>query len=56
LKEIGVKDEDILYAGWLHDMLEDTNTNFDDIHEKFGLRVAEIVSQATKDKRLTTKD
>ena len=56
LISIGIKDEDLLCAGWLHDTIEDTNTDFDDIHEKFGLHVAEVVSQVTKGKRLSKMD
>ena len=52
LKEIGINNDDILCAGWLHDTIEDTNTDFDDIDEKFGTKVAEIVAELTKNKRL----
>jgi len=44
--------EDILIAGWLHDTIEDTETDYDDIKEKFGIKVAEIVSSLTKETRL----
>jgi guanosine-3',5'-bis(diphosphate) 3'-pyrophosphohydrolase len=49
---LGITDEDILCSAWLHDTIEDTNTDFDDIAEKFGGQTAEIVAQVTKDKRL----
>lgn len=52
LRKLGVKDQDVLCAGWLHDTIEDTTTDYDDLEEKFGKKVAEIVSQVTKDKRL----
>lgn len=52
LRKLGVKDQDLLCAGWLHDTIEDTTTDYDDLEEKFGKKVAEIVSQVTKDKRL----
>lgn len=51
LKKLGVKDQDVLCAGWLHDTIEDTTTDYDDLEEKFGKKVASIVSQVTKDKR-----
>src|SRR6185503_9495535 len=51
----GIADEDVLCAGWLHDTIEDTNTDFDDISEKFGIEVATIVASVTKDKRLEEK-
>ena len=53
---LGIKDIDILCAGWLHDTIEDTSTDFDDINERFGLEVAEMVAQVTKDKRLPKKE
>lgn len=56
LQEIGIENDDILCAGWLHDTIEDTNTDFDDIHEKFGSKVAEIVAELTKNKRLPRKE
>lgn len=52
LKKVGVKDQDILCAGWLHDTIEDTSTDYDDIYEKFGKRVADVVASVTKDTRL----
>jgi len=55
LEKMGIKDKDILCAGWLHDTIEDTDTDFDDINEKFGKNVAIIVSSVTKDTRLIEK-
>jgi len=55
LEKMGIKDNDILSAGWLHDTIEDTDTDFDDINEKFGKNVAIIVSSVTKDTRLIQK-
>jgi guanosine-3',5'-bis(diphosphate) 3'-pyrophosphohydrolase len=55
LKEIGIKNTDVLCAGWLHDTIEDTTTDYDELAEKFGKKVADIVSQLTKDKRLPRK-
>lgn len=52
LQKLGIKDEDVLCAGWLHDTIEDTNTDFENISERFGPNVAEVVSSLTKDKRL----
>lgn len=39
--------EDIIAAAWLHDSLEDTDTTFDEIHDKFGARVADLVERVT---------
>lgn len=55
LKRLGLKNPDILCAGWLHDTIEDTATDYDDLEEKFGKKVADIVSQLTKDNRLAKK-
>lgn len=52
LKNLGVIDEDILSAAWLHDIIEDTNTSFDDIDQRFGSKVAVLVLSLSKDKRL----
>ena len=50
--EFGVADPDILAAALLHDTIEDTNTDYDDVCGRFGKRVAEFVAFMTKDKRL----
>ena len=44
------KDEDILCAAVLHDVVEDTNETLDAIRVMFGDRVAELVSAETEDK------
>ncbi len=54
--ELEVKDEDILVAGILHDTIEDTLTDFDDVEEKFGERVARFVAAMTHDKRAPEKE
>ena len=56
LKTIGIKDKEILCAGWLHDTIEDTDTDYDDLKKEFGDRVARIVAQVTKDKSLPEKE
>jgi (p)ppGpp synthase/HD superfamily hydrolase len=48
----GVDDPDVLTAAVLHDTIEDTTTDYDDIAERFGPRVADWVRLLTKDKRL----
>jgi len=50
-----VTDEDIICAGWLHDTIEDTDTDYDMIKNLFGKRVADIVVSVTKDNRLPRK-
>jgi guanosine-3',5'-bis(diphosphate) 3'-pyrophosphohydrolase len=56
LVTIGIKDKEILCAGWLHDTIEDTDTDYDDLKKHFSDRVARIVAQVTKDKTLPEKD
>ena len=50
--EFGVSDVDTLAAGLLHDTIEDTATDYDEIQERFGRKVADLVAVLTKDKRL----
>lgn len=44
-------DLEILSAAVLHDTVEDTEVNMDDILREFGERVTELVSSETEDKR-----
>jgi (p)ppGpp synthase/HD superfamily hydrolase len=44
----GCVDEVALSAALLHDTIEDTTTDFDDLAEEFGVEVAEIVIALTK--------
>jgi guanosine-3',5'-bis(diphosphate) 3'-pyrophosphohydrolase len=48
----GVADPKVLMAAALHDTIEDTTTDCDDIIERFGPEVARWVAALTKDKRL----
>ena len=56
LKTLGINDSTILCGGWLHDTIEDTNTDFDDLEKKFNKKTAEIVAIVTKDTRMRKKD
>ena len=47
LQDFGVKDEDILIAGYLHDVLEDTGYPELQIKQKFGSRVLSLVQELT---------
>lgn len=51
----GVKDPEILTAAVLHDTIEDTTTDFDDLEERFGLKIAEWVALLSKNKCLPEK-
>jgi len=55
LKSLGVIDEEILCAGWLHDVMNNTNTSFDDLFEQFGSKITVLVSSLSKDSSLSRK-
>ncbi len=44
-------DEDVLCGAVLHDVIEDTDINLDEIIERFGNRVAALVESETENKR-----
>ena len=48
----GVDDPAVLAAALLHDTIEDTTTDFDDLTERFGPEVAAWVAALSKDGRL----
>ncbi len=50
-----ITDQDVLTAALLHDVIEDTNTDHDEIAEIFGPRVAKYVILLTKNKMLSKK-
>jgi len=52
LKSMGITNEDILCSGWLHDTIEDTDTDYDEINKKFNKKIADYVALVTKDTRL----
>jgi (p)ppGpp synthase/HD superfamily hydrolase len=48
----GGQDADLIAAGWLHDTLEDTDTEREELEARFGPRIAAIVAEVTDDKSL----
>lgn len=46
----------LLNAAILHDVIEDTDVTFDDINNKFGKHVAELVLEVSDDPKLTKKE
>jgi (p)ppGpp synthase/HD superfamily hydrolase len=48
----GIDDVSVLTAAVLHDTVEDTTTDFDDLRERFGAEIAGWVADLSKDKRL----
>jgi guanosine-3',5'-bis(diphosphate) 3'-pyrophosphohydrolase len=47
-----IDDVSVLTASVLHDTVEDTTTDFDDLKEQFGAKIAGWVADLSKDKRL----
>ncbi len=57
LREIfGIADREALAAALLHDTLEDTTTDYDDLAKHFGESVARLVVCLTKDSRLPEEE
>lgn len=56
LKNLGISNEDVLCAAWLHDTLEDTSTTFDEINNIFGNTISVLVLSLTKDLNLSKKE
>ena len=52
LKNIGC-DEETIFIGYLHDVIEDTKYTYEDILEKYGKKIADGVLQLTEDKNIT---
>jgi len=48
LLKLRTKNEKILMAGILHDVIEDTDTTYDDLKIEFGVKVANLVRECTK--------
>jgi GTP diphosphokinase / guanosine-3',5'-bis(diphosphate) 3'-diphosphatase len=53
--EGGITDPVILAAALLHDTLEDTETDYDELRGKFGEEIADVVVEVTDTKWLSTK-
>jgi len=51
-----VADEEILVAAFLHDTVEDTKTQFEELEERFGIEVAGLVREVTDDKSLPKEE
>ncbi|MCC8938206.1 HD domain-containing protein [Bradyrhizobium ivorense] len=45
-------DAELVAAGWLHDTIEDTGTTREELAQKFGARVADLVVECTDDMSL----
>lgn len=49
LADMGIRDEEIMCAGYLHDVIEDTSYSYEQIKSNFGERVMNIVEELTFD-------
>lgn len=49
LSRFGFDDPLMVCGGWLHDVVEDTNTNYNAIKQRFGYEVAELVYAVTSE-------
>ena len=47
-----IRDPDIIIGALLHDTLEDTQTTFEEIEQRFGIRAANFIREVTDDKSL----
>ena len=52
LLDVGVREPAVICAAWLHDTIEDTDADYDEISREFGTDVADLVSSLSKDNRL----
>ena len=47
LHEFGYLDDDLTAAAWLHDVVEDTPVEIEEIYEVFGERIGDLVDALT---------
>ena len=55
LKSLGVIDKEIFCAGWLHDVIENTETTFDDLFDQFDSEITVLVTSISRDMKLPRK-
>ena len=48
----GIREVTTLVAGILHDIIEDTDTSFEELERKFGAEISSVVRELTDDKQL----
>lgn len=56
LKNLGVTNDDVLSAAWLHDTIEKTDTTFDELNEVFGNTISVLVLSLSKNFQLSKKE
>lgn len=52
LKGLGISDEEIIAAAWLHGILSHTSTSFDELDSRFGSRVSVLVLALFSDPKI----
>lgn len=52
----GVTDQTVLCAALLHDTVEDTDTTFEELEQRFGAKITSVVREVTDDKDIPKKD
>ena len=55
LRQLGVKDRELLVAAYLHDTIEDSPTTFNQIKKEFSKNTANLVKQVTSNKKTIDK-
>lgn len=50
LEQFGFTDPAMICAGYLHDVIEDTNRSYSDVKNRFGFEVAELVFAVTSER------
>ena len=53
--KVSAKINELVAAAYLHDVLEDTDSSYEELKKYFGKFVADIVMQLTSDKQLVSK-
>ncbi|HJT09895.1 MAG TPA: HD domain-containing protein [Candidatus Nitrosotalea sp.] len=53
LKSLGITDNEVLAAAWLHTMIDDSMAHFDEIDRRFGSKISVLVLSISKDTSLT---
>lgn len=52
LKGLGITDQEVLASAWLHSIINDTSTSFDEVDKRFGSRTAVLVLALSLDRNL----
>jgi (p)ppGpp synthase/HD superfamily hydrolase len=52
LKNLGITDSHTISAAWLHDIMDYTETSFDELEQRFGSKVAVLVLAISRDKSI----